>query len=146
MLSETKSHKDKGGLPLDVHAAILPVYNNLCKRENLSKCLHGRTQNRNESFHGMIWNRVPKANHVSIDILSLGVYDTIAHFNDGAIASLEILKDTNMEPGDHMMKGFQIQSESGKIYTAYRMSEPQLKRRQIIRYCIKEEQDRSLDK
>ena len=38
----------------------------------------------------MIWNRVSKANHMGIDILSLGVYDAITHFNDGAIASLEI--------------------------------------------------------
>ena len=33
---------------------------------------------------GMIWNCVPKANHVGIDILSLGVYDAIGHFNDSA--------------------------------------------------------------
>ena len=39
---------------IEVRTAILPVYNDLCKRENLSKCLHGRTQNRNESFNGMI--------------------------------------------------------------------------------------------
>ena len=59
-------------------------------------------------------------------ILSLGVYDAIAHFNDGATASLEILKDLNMESGGHMMKGLQIQDESRKIHAAYRMSEPQL--------------------
>ena len=49
------------------------------------------------------------------DILSLDVYDAIYHFNDGAIASLEVLKDMNIEPGDHMMKGLQIQNESRKI-------------------------------
>ena len=86
----------KSGLPLDVRAAILPVSNNLCKLENLSNCLHGRTQNRNESFNRMIWNRVPRANHVDIDIFHLGAYDAIAHFNDGTIAPLEILKDINM--------------------------------------------------
>ena len=59
-------------------------------------------------------------------ILSLGVYDAIAHFNDGATASLEILKDLNMESGGHMMKGLQIQDESRKIHAACRMSEPQL--------------------
>ena len=137
MLNRTNSYMDKGGLPLDVHAAILPVYNDLCKRENLSKCLHGRTQNRNESFNGMISNRVPKANHVCIDILGLGIDDAIAHFNDGAITSLEILKDMNMESGDHIMKGFQIQSESRKIHATYRMSEPPLKKRQIITHCKK---------
>ena len=65
--------KDKGGLSLYVRAAILPLYNDLCKRENLPKCLDGRTQNSNESFNGMIWNRVP------------------------------ILKDMNTELGDQMM-------------------------------------------
>ena len=44
LLNGTNSYKDKGGLPLDVRVAILPMYNDLCKRENLSKCLHGRTQ------------------------------------------------------------------------------------------------------
>ena len=56
----------------------------------------------------------------------MGVYDAIAHFNDGAIASSDILKDMNMEPDDHMMKGLQIQNESRKVHLAYRMSEPQL--------------------
>ena len=77
----------------------------------------------------MIWNRVPKANHVGIDVgidPDLGVYGAIAHFNDGATASLEILKDLNMESGGHMLKGLQIQDESRKIHAAYRMSQPQL--------------------
>ena len=121
MLNGTNSYKDKGGHPLDVRAAILPVYNDLCKRENVSKCLHRRTQNRNESFTGMIWN-------------------------DGAIASSEIFKDMNMEPGDHMMKGLQIQNESRKIHAAYRISEQRLKRRENIRHCRKKKQDKNLDK
>ena len=35
----------------------------------LKKCLHGKTQNADESFNGMIWNRVPKAIHVGLDYL-----------------------------------------------------------------------------
>ena len=72
---------------------------------------------------------------MGIDILSLGAYNAITQFNDGTIASLEILKDMNIEPGDLMMKSLQIQNESRKIHAAYRMSEPQLKRRKIIRHC-----------
>ena len=131
MLNPTISYKDKGGLPLYVREAILPVYNDLCKRENLSKYLHVCTKNRNKSFNLMTWNRVPKVNQVGVDILSLGVYDAIAHFNDSVIASLEILKDMKMEPGDHMMKGLQIQNESLKIHAAYRMSEHNLKEEKL---------------
>ena len=56
----TSSYNDKCGLPLDVHGAIPPVRKDLCKRENLSKWLHGRTQNRNKNFSGIIWNRIPR--------------------------------------------------------------------------------------
>ena len=41
----------------------------------LEKCLQGETQNTNESFNGMIWNRVSKVTHVGFDVLSVGVYD-----------------------------------------------------------------------
>jgi len=44
-LEGTRLYKDKGGLHFDVRAAILPVYNDLCKEENLAKCLHSRTKN-----------------------------------------------------------------------------------------------------
>ena len=84
--------------------------------KNLSKCLHGHTQNTNKNFNGMIWNRVPKANYVGIDIISLSVYDDIAHFKDGAVTSSELFKDMNMEPGDQMMKDLQIHKGSRKIH------------------------------
>ena len=50
-----------------------------------------------------------------------------------------------MESGDHMMKGLQIQNESSKIHAAYRISEPQLKRRKIIRHCRKKKTEKNLD-
>jgi len=54
-------------------------------------------QNKNESFNGMIWNRVPKSNHVGLHILSLGVYDAICHFNYGEKATLDIFTLLNIE-------------------------------------------------
>ena len=60
--------------------------------ELLKKCLHGKTQNANESCNGMIWNRIPKATHVGINNLSLGVYDAIAYFNYGMKSTLDVFK------------------------------------------------------
>ena len=82
----------------------------------------------------MTWNPLTNSNHVGIDILSLGVYDSVDHFNDGAIASLEILKDMNVEAGERMTKSL-----------VYRMSEPQRKRRKIIRHFRKKLQDKNLN-
>ena len=70
----------------------------------LKKCLHGKTQNANESFNGMIWNRIPKATHVGISNLSLGVYDGIAYFNYGMKATLDVFKMLNIEPGIYTMQ------------------------------------------
>ena len=52
------------------------------------KCFHRKTKNANESFKGMILTRVSKAAHVGLDVLSVGVYDAIAHFNNIMVKNL----------------------------------------------------------
>ena len=44
-------------------------------------------------------NRVPKSYHVGLNILCVGVYDAIAHFNYGEKATLDVLDYINLEPG-----------------------------------------------
>lgn len=47
----------------------------------LMKCLHGKTQNQNESFNKMIWDRVPKNTYVGRGLFELGLYDDDRSFN-----------------------------------------------------------------
>ena len=70
----TNYYKSKGDFPINVRRAILLIYQSLCKSDIMEKCLHGKTQNANESFNGIIWNCVLKATHVSLDFISVGVY------------------------------------------------------------------------
>ena len=137
----TKLYKPKSSLPVDIRKAILPVYTDLTKPELLVKCLHGKTQNANESFNGMIWNRVPKATH----ILTFGVYDAIAHFNYGAKASLDILKLLNVEPGIYMTQMADLVNKERKQSSSYRMSDPVKKRRKVIRHRRKKKQDTNIE-
>ena len=67
----TNIYKPKGALPVDVRSAILPIYNDLTKPEMLIKCLHGKTQNANECFNGMIWQRIPKIYYVGLQNCNL---------------------------------------------------------------------------
>ena len=60
----------------------------------LEKCLHGLSQNRNESFNGTIWNRIPKGTYVGLRQLEIGVYDAIAHFNIGSEAAILVYEKT----------------------------------------------------
>ena len=68
------------------------------------KCFHSKTQNVTESFNGMIWNRVSKATHVRLDVLSVGVFNTISHFNNCEKAALIIMELLKVDPGYCMTK------------------------------------------
>ena len=70
----------------------------------MEKYLHGKTQNTNESSNVMIWNHVPKTTHVGLDVLSVGVYDAIAHFNNGEKSALDITELLKIDPGYYMTK------------------------------------------
>ena len=85
---KTNSYKPGKGLPLDVISHIKPIIIDLSRDDLLLKCLHGKTQNANESFNGTIWNRVPKHTYVGLRLLEMGVYDAIANFNIGRKASV----------------------------------------------------------
>ncbi|GFT91189.1 uncharacterized protein TNCV_4044271 [Trichonephila clavipes] len=86
-----KSYKHKNSLPVAVVEAMRPIFRDLSHPDLLKKCLHGKTQNPSESFHNVVWSRVPKATFVQIETLSLGVYDAVCSFNDAFIRALKVL-------------------------------------------------------
>ena len=64
------------------------------------KCPHGLTQNQNESFNAMIWDRLPlKSRYTSFKSLQFGVYDAVASFNIGRKASVLTFEELGMIPG-----------------------------------------------
>ena len=67
--NQTKLYKHGPGLPLEVIAKLKPEYVRLSIDILLEKCLHGKTQNQNESINGMIWQRVPKEVYVGRETL-----------------------------------------------------------------------------
>ena len=96
--------QSKGVLPVDVRRVILSIYQSLGKSEMLEKCLHSKTQTTNELFNEMIWNYVPKATHVGLDVLSVGVYHATDHFNNGEKVALDIMELLKIDPGYYMTK------------------------------------------
>ena len=78
---------------------LKPIYNELSWDELLSKCLHGLTQNQNESFNGTIWERLPKAKYYSMTQLELDDYDAVAYFNIGAKSYILLYEKLKILPG-----------------------------------------------
>ena len=54
------------GLSNDIIYKIRPIFLDLSKNSELEKCLHGKTQNANESFYRKIWEHIPKNAFVTL--------------------------------------------------------------------------------
>jgi len=77
---------NSNSLPPFVLEEIKPVFETLTADSLLSKCLHGGTQNNNESFHRIIWLLCPKVQFVQKPRLELAVNCAVLQFNDGGTA------------------------------------------------------------
>ena len=87
------------GLPNEVVALVKHIYKNLIKHEELGKCLHGKTQNQNESLNALIWKRAPMNVYLSLEKIRFAVYDAVAVLSDGRQGSLNVLKGVSVKPG-----------------------------------------------
>ncbi|GFU65217.1 uncharacterized protein TNCV_2134221 [Trichonephila clavipes] len=88
-----KPNEKYKGLSNEVLNTIKPTYLELCTKELLTKCLHGKTQNSNQCLNGVIWQRVPKKVFVCLKILKSGALDAVIQFNDGYKGCVEIFKN-----------------------------------------------------
>ncbi|GFV57393.1 uncharacterized protein TNCV_3569451 [Trichonephila clavipes] len=117
LLGETYHHKNS--LPVDVVEAMRPVFRDLTNPELLKKCLHGGTQNPNESVNNVIWSRVPKKTFVQLEVLSLGTYDAVSSFNMGNVSKLEILRKMCIEPGDYTVQAMECLDKQRLLRAKY---------------------------
>ncbi|GBM72349.1 hypothetical protein AVEN_178029-1, partial [Araneus ventricosus] len=83
-ISVGKNFKDSNaGLPKSIMNIIKRTYMKLCDQKLLEKCLHGKTQNANESFSNVLWTILPKNTFVELQTLRLGSSIAVLLFNDG---------------------------------------------------------------
>ncbi|GFW02128.1 uncharacterized protein TNCV_4854681 [Trichonephila clavipes] len=102
-----KPNEKYKGLSNEVLNTIKPTYLELCTKELLTKCLHGKTQNSNECLNGIIWQRVPKEVFLCLKILKSGALDAVIQFNDGGYKGcVEIFKKLNITPGYFTLKAY----------------------------------------
>ncbi|GBM83000.1 hypothetical protein AVEN_72118-1 [Araneus ventricosus] len=83
----------KHSLSEPVLLATKKVFRELADKKLLSKCIHGQTENPNESFNNCVWERIPKNTFVSINILKIRIMDAMLYFNDGVYSRTEVLKN-----------------------------------------------------
>lgn len=98
----------KNTVPQAIMKAIKPTFRALAQRDLLKKCLHGTTQNVNESFNSVIWTRIPKNNFVTMRTLEFGVYEAVASYNDGNITKCKVLSAMGLEPGVRLISAMKL--------------------------------------
>ena len=97
------SYIDKPGLPIPLRKKLEPIFRELSSPDLLKKkCLHGNTQNSNESLNGVIWKRCPKDIFVSRLVFEMGVSSAIINFNRGISGILNVLNGCNIESGSYI--------------------------------------------
>ncbi|GFU11485.1 uncharacterized protein TNCV_4742261 [Trichonephila clavipes] len=134
----------KNSLPVDVVEAMRPVFRDLANPELLKKCLHGGTQNPNESVNNVIWSRVPKKTFVQLEVLSLGTYDAVSSFNMGNVSKLEILRKMCIEPGDYTVQAMECLDKQRLLRVKYSCLQKTKKVRKEKRLKRKKEDDELL--
>lgn len=106
--NENKPYHHKNSLDEAVMELIKPTFNALTAQDLLKKCLHGRTQNVNESFNNVLWTRVPKQTFVGIQTLKCGTYDAVITFNEENSGRLTVLKELGVKIGKNCLQTFRV--------------------------------------
>ncbi|GFX86204.1 uncharacterized protein TNCV_2560861 [Trichonephila clavipes] len=93
------TYKHKHNLPIAIMHCIKKVFRDLSSPELMSRSLHGKTQNCNESLNSVIWSIIPKIVFVQLGTLKTGVYESISIYNQGLVTKLKVLDLLNIQPG-----------------------------------------------
>ena len=131
--NKTNLYKPGVGLSASVIKLVRPIYMALMNLKELAKCLHGKTQNQNESFNSMIWERVPKITYVGKDILDFAVYDAAANFNDGRQGTIDLFKQLYIRPGYYSTISCYMLNRRRVNSAKYKSTESTKKGRKLIR-------------
>ncbi|KAJ8887235.1 hypothetical protein PR048_013450 [Dryococelus australis] len=86
-------------IPRVVVEEMKPIFRDVREPELLKKCLHGRTQNPNESVNSVIWNRLPRTTFIGVRTLHFGVWDAVASFNEGNLMMCHVYERLGFPSG-----------------------------------------------
>ena len=86
-------------LPRDIAESLVPIYKRLGDPQLLTRCLSGKTQNSNESFHSMVWRACPKERWAAKRTVDTAVAICVQRFNKGSTALLDVLTELDIVAG-----------------------------------------------
>lgn len=98
------TYKPNITIPVAIKNELMPIFKSLSADSLLEKCLHGQTQNVNESLHRVIWQKCPKAVYTSRNVIEIATASAVINFNDGAHGIEMVMKRLGITPGKFMVR------------------------------------------
>lgn len=87
-------------IPLRLKEHVKPIFDRLCKRSLLERCVLGATQNQNESFNKVVWQRCSKTDFSSAYVVETAVNLAVLTFNSGAKSISSMMSEhLKIKPG-----------------------------------------------
>ena len=100
---EVPHHRDlkdpKRLIPPRLAKHIKPIFERLCNRSLLERCVMGATQNQNESFNSVVWLRCSKTDFSSPATVKLAVNLAVLTFNRGMSSLTSVLGRLGIQLG-----------------------------------------------
>ena len=129
----TNNYVEKPGLPIPLRKKLEPIFRELSTPELLERCLHGNTQNSNESLNGLIWARCPKTIFVSRSVLEMSVSSAILIFNSGKRGLFDVFTNCGLEIGSYTETFCYLEDASKVIRLNIKSTKAVKKRRKTLR-------------
>ena len=130
----------KGEKPPQPHTTILNkaaslflnVFRKLSYPALIERCLLGASQNPNESFNSLIWNRCPKTEFCSRTVVSIAVDLAVMTFNSGKVSLRSLFDRLGLSYGSLTSNFFQSQDDNRVWLAEWKSSDLVKKRRQAM--------------
>ena len=97
-------HKEHDSLPLEIGKKLVPIFQRLTEDKLLQRCKRNRTQNPNESLHGLIWRLCPKITFAGRRTIENATSMAICQFSMGATYRETLCRALGINPGKHLME------------------------------------------
>jgi hypothetical protein len=81
-----------------------PVFRDVASADLLKRCVHGETQNANESLNSVIWTRIPNTVFVRTETLRFGVCDAELCFSSAVVKTNDVLNMLGVRSGSNRVR------------------------------------------
>ncbi|KAL8573943.1 hypothetical protein ACOMHN_029390 [Nucella lapillus] len=133
----------KRSLPASVAQALKPIYERLGDPQLLRRCLAGKPQNSNESFHSVLWSLCPKERWGNLRTVDTALAIAVQRFNKGASALQDVMLELELVTGS-TVEDFALKEDTARVRKATKKSsdKEKEKRKKMDTVRRREQQER----